>query len=346
MTIFQKTIFLIFTFLVYTAFAIAGEVGFVNSNIWVSNQTPLEGENLKLYSIVVNSDKRALEAEIIFYYNEQPIDSPISFTLNGDGKTDVFSKSWTAIHGNHEFKAVIQNAFFVDQGGNKTPAGLSVSGQTTHSVFVDIDSDGDEVGDQTEIDQGTNPNNPDTDEDGESDNDDPSPLNPKIFAGPDTDGDGIPDTIDTDCDNDGSYNWEEEEIGTKVCIYDTDKDGYSDKEDAYPLDPNKRERKETTTGIITDNSLNNTSLQQTTEEIDDNAINNDAQEAESTAVSSNSINTDNNEKILGAKAYLFQDKLNNIFSQGPGVVVILSGLAIISLIMAYLFFRLDHKKRT
>ncbi len=64
-----------------------------------------------------------------------------------------------------------------------------------------------------------------------------------IFVDQDTDGDGIPDSQDSDADNDGLSNTQEGTIGTNPLNVDTDGDGVNDKDDYYPLDP-KRSKKE------------------------------------------------------------------------------------------------------
>jgi surface protein len=117
-----------------------------------------------------------------------------------------------------------------------------------------LDTDGDGIGNNAD---------PDDDNDGLLDEEDPYPLDPNNQ--PDTDGDGIPDNIDPDDDNDGfsdlievtygtdplnplSYpvdtdkdglpDEEEVKIGTDPENPDTDGDGISDGQDAFPLDPN------------------------------------------------------------------------------------------------------------
>jgi outer membrane protein assembly factor BamB len=58
----------------------------------------------------------------------------------------------------------------------------------------------------------------------------------------DTDLDGTPNYADSDDDNDGLSDFEEVKLGTNPLLNDTDEDGYSDLDDAYPLDPNKWEK--------------------------------------------------------------------------------------------------------
>lgn len=216
----------------------AVKIGFVSNNIWLSAEHPLAGETIKIYSIIVNSDEKQVEGDILFYDNNIAISSPITFSLGAGGTSQVVSVNWGAVVGNHQFKAVISNAESVNADGSKTAVSGNVTSQT-EVVFVDVDSDGDGVPNQQEINAGTDPQNADTDGDGDGDGEDPAPLDSQIFNGPDTDKDGISDKVDSDIDNDGLYNWEEEKTGTNPAKYDTDGDGVSDKEDAYPIDGRK-----------------------------------------------------------------------------------------------------------
>jgi PKD repeat protein len=122
------------------------------------------------------------------------------------------------------------------------------------------DTDGDGYGDNPD---GNNPDRfpldptewSDLDRDGVGDNSDADPNNPENrgIIIKDTDGDGLADSweifyglnptnsSDSMIDSDGDLltNLEEFEIGTNPLDRDTDGDGYSDKIDAYPIDPHK-----------------------------------------------------------------------------------------------------------
>jgi len=228
-------------FCVSSCFA-ANAVGFVSSNIWVSDNQPLDGDQIRIYSVIVNDDDRELHGEVVFEDNGQAVSSNISFSLPGGETSQVVSVDWNAVYGQHQFKAVIQNAYFINSLGEQEAVDSNIMSQVTDIIFVDVDSDDDGVPDEEENDNGTDPNNPDTDGDGENDGDDPDPTDPGVFSGLDSDGDGVSDAADSDRDNDGLYNWEEEEIGTDPDKYDTDGDGCSDKADFYPLDSNKCEQ--------------------------------------------------------------------------------------------------------
>ena len=237
----KKIIFYLFllSLLICPSFVFAANVGFVSSNIWISDNNPIAGDLVKVYSVIVNDDVRKFKGQVEFYDNDILISNSIPFDLAGGESSQVISQEWMAIYGNHKFKAAIKNAYFEDNNGVQELVDISVLSQVTDIVFVDVDADSDGIPDSVEIAQGTDPKNVDSDGDGESDSIDPNPLDSKVFSSEDLDGDGVADTKDTDIDNDGLYNWEEETLGTDPMKYDTDHDGYSDKVDAFPLDPLK-----------------------------------------------------------------------------------------------------------
>lgn len=91
---------------------------------------------------------------------------------------------------------------------------------------------------------------PDRDGDGYLNDDDAFPDDPAAWN--DTDEDGMPDKLhglsttglieDDDIDGDGLDINEENKKRTNPFLWDTDGDGYNDKADDYPLDPNRHER--------------------------------------------------------------------------------------------------------
>ncbi|MBQ4400558.1 MAG: VWA domain-containing protein, partial [Synergistaceae bacterium] len=101
------------------------------------------------------------------------------------------------------------------------------------------DSDGDGLIDSLEYTFGTDPDDPDTDDDGLTDWEELNWLNYNPLA-KDTDGNGIPDG-DEDYDNDGLTNVQEGNYSTDMAAYDTDSDGLSDGDEVkvYGTDPTK-----------------------------------------------------------------------------------------------------------
>ena len=248
-----------FSFFLFCFFVLpvkAADIGFVKSNIWISDESPLEDDPTTIYAILVNSGSNAIEGSIRFLdtIDGGQIGNNISFTLSGGGTTSqVVSVDWQAIAGDHQFKAEIVSAEEIDGQGDRTAIDTSILSEVTGVVFVDVDTDEDGLPDTEDPDpndpdtdddgllDGSDPDplDSDTDDDGDPDGSDPDPTDPNVYSQPDTDGDGVPDNEDSDIDNDGLYNWTEDEIGTDKYKYDTDGDGVNDKDDSYPLDPNK-----------------------------------------------------------------------------------------------------------
>lgn len=179
----------------------AANPGFINTNIWLSNYQPVLNETINIYSIVVNDGKNSIFGELVFTDNDKVVGAGIPFELTGNGASRVVSASWTATAGSHRFRAVINKAFLVLADGTSQEMNGSILSQLTDEIFVDVDSDNDGVSDKQENEQGTSPNNPDTDGDGENDKVDPSPTDSKIFNGPDVDQDGIADAVDANIGN-------------------------------------------------------------------------------------------------------------------------------------------------
>ena len=238
---FLKFILLAGWFLAVPA-VLAANIGFVSSNIWLSDSELLVGDQVKIYSVIVNDSDEPLTGEMVFYDNNVAIGDALSFNLGAFGASKVISTDWSATFGEHRFKAEIVNAYSINNDGSQELLDESQMSQTTEITYVDVDTDSDKLPDKKEAEKGTDPNDPDSDGDGELDGIDPNPLDARVFAGSDADGDGQSDLVDSDIDNDGLFNWEEEILGTDPKKYDTDGDGVGDKDDFYPVDPSRWEK--------------------------------------------------------------------------------------------------------
>jgi hypothetical protein len=94
-------------------------------------------------------------------------------------------------------------------------------------IMVEPDADGDALSDAEELARGTDPYDPDTDDDG-------------LLDGTEVDtavGGGCPDPLDADSDNDTLADGAEVGGGTNPCNADTDGDGVTDDDDPLPTDP-------------------------------------------------------------------------------------------------------------
>ena len=118
---------------------------------------------------------------------------------------------------------------------------------TTYNFTTDLDTDGDDVGnnldddddddglgDAEETTAGSDPLDPDTDGDGTQDGTDAFPTD--VNEDTDTDGDDTGNNADTDDDNDGLSDTDEAAEGTNPLIPDSDGDGTNDGADAFPTD--------------------------------------------------------------------------------------------------------------
>ncbi len=149
------------------------------------------------------------------------------FLLRGD-QTESASATQTAEAALGEMVAATQTAAF-----NQTQAVLE----------GERDSDGDGLTDKQELEIGTDPNNPDTDDDGLSDGEEvlrrnTDPLNPDSDGDLLTDGAEVlehnTDPLNADTDSDQLRDGEEIQLGTDPRNPDTDSDGLQDGEESPP----------------------------------------------------------------------------------------------------------------
>ncbi|MEK7122853.1 MAG: fibronectin type III domain-containing protein, partial [Patescibacteria group bacterium] len=122
--------------------------------------------------------------------------------------------------------------------GNSVPS--NVKDVTTLVAGGGNDSDGDGISDEDERRNGTDPNDPDTDNDGLLDGNEDQNDNGTVDSGetdpndPDTDDDGLYDGTE-----DENTNGQVDDGETNPTNPDTDGDGLNDGDDPYPLDPNR-----------------------------------------------------------------------------------------------------------
>ena len=153
-----------------------------------------------------------------------------------------------------------QDMMVLDADCDGTPDNVQDTGNSGVNLTDIVDSDGDGVSDETEIEMGTDPNNPDSDGDGKPDgkedaDEDGVPDYVEIELGTDpnqadSNGDGIPDGQD-DTDGDGLNNSEEGVLGTSSESADSDGDGISDYLEVwvYGTDPTTPDQDEDSDGI-------------------------------------------------------------------------------------------------
>ena len=109
-------LFLIFSLIPFkNAFAQVPNVGFIPANIWYSKDPFVEGDKIKIYTLVYNPDVRELSCTVIFFD---------SATLLGTKDIKITAKSvkdvsidWTVTVGDHTIFAKIENAKFLTSTG-------------------------------------------------------------------------------------------------------------------------------------------------------------------------------------------------------------------------------------
>ncbi len=190
-----------------------------------------EGQNLTLNATVFNSGiASAQNARINITLDSALLNTTVRSIAIGANTT--VSLKWTATPGLHylNVSADPQNAIDESSEANNN-AGITFT--------VQLDNDGDGIGDPTD---------PDDDNDGWNDTQDAFPFDPEEWL--DTDGDGIGNNADSDDDNDGVPDtqdafpldpdeWSDldgDGIGDNSDP-DIDGDGVPNGQDAFPLDP-------------------------------------------------------------------------------------------------------------
>ncbi|MFH1188651.1 MAG: hypothetical protein V1652_02270 [bacterium] len=169
----------------------ASVIGFIPGNLWYSKEPFFAEEEIRIYSAVFNGGEATVSGTVEFFDNGVTISEAV-FPLLAKGSTAVVSVGWKAAAGSHRISAKIVALsgaeMSVDSLNNET-------GERT--IFVDRDTDKDKIGDEidtdddndgvpdiTELEQGTDPTNPDTDGDTILDGVDAFPLNAEIQSSP------------------------------------------------------------------------------------------------------------------------------------------------------------------
>lgn len=180
----------------------------------------LFGKTIRIYTTVQNNSAQDLFGVVKFYDEAEKRfigqDQPVSVLA---GKTDDVFVDWEAKNVGESLisvRVIPWNAEGDDPSNNKV----------TKSLYVDIDSDGDGVGNNEDIDD---------DNDGVPDREDAFPLNPNESK--DTDHDGLGDSADNDDDNDGVDDLKDLFPFDPNESVDSDGDGRGDNSDLFPDNP-------------------------------------------------------------------------------------------------------------
>lgn len=168
----KKTLLIVSCLIIFPGFVLAENInaGFV-SGIWYSKFPFFSGEDIKIYSAVQNYSGSSISGKV-FLYDFNDLIGETNFLVGNKEVIDV-GINWTATQGSHNFRLEI-----IGDDGE-----LISNSLTGRDVFVDLDTDRDEIGnredldddndglsDKTEILNGLDPLNVDSDGDGINDN--------------------------------------------------------------------------------------------------------------------------------------------------------------------------------
>lgn len=124
----QKGKIVLFLILFFTSFypiisfyriaeaATSENVGFVSTNIRYSKDPFMEGDKIKIYTLVINPDTRTFLGTVIFF-DKNTLLGTKSFSVPANGVKDIFI-DWTATAGDHLIYGKIENAKFLISKGN------------------------------------------------------------------------------------------------------------------------------------------------------------------------------------------------------------------------------------
>ncbi len=122
---------LIFFLLPIRSHAQTSNAGFVPGNIWYSSDQFEEGDKIKIYTVVFNSDTREFSGTVVFFDNNVFLGKK-DFVVPAEGVKEA-SIDWTITAGTHKIFGKIENAKFLISKGKYEEVYLAES-KTGESV--------------------------------------------------------------------------------------------------------------------------------------------------------------------------------------------------------------------
>ena len=198
-------------FLLLPAVASAAKVdlSITKADISFSKSVLVSGDHIRLYARVKNVGDEDIEGYVSFFQGSLPIGDSQVISVRSGGLAEEVFVDFTVPSGTFNIRAEIRGTDPQDQNAANDTA---ITGLFT--PIQDDDRDG-IANDKDNCSQKANADQVDTDKDGQG------------------------DACDDDDDNDGLTDDVEHELGTNPLKADTDGDGVSDKDDAFPRDPTK-----------------------------------------------------------------------------------------------------------
>lgn len=195
------------------AMAASGDLSISSDSVWLSDNTVVHGQTVKIYASVSNNSGNDLLGSVKFTNQttgEQiGSDQPVSVIT---GLTDTVFVDWTAYAGTYTVNVTL---YPWESNGDNTS-----NNSTSFTVTVDYDNDLDGVG---------NAQDPDDDNDDVPDTEDAFPFD--NTESEDTDEDGIGNNADLDDDNDGIADTDDELPEDATESSDSDGDGIGNNTD-------------------------------------------------------------------------------------------------------------------
>jgi len=224
------------SFFAYTETSFAKtDLSISDSDITFSKSEIFSGDTVRIYARVFNAGDNDVLGHVVFLNGNKKIADPQIVSLKPNTYDDVFI-DWKPTAGTYNIEAKIMEVNPKDDnlGNNET---------TKTNVFVDKDTDGDNIGDNEDADidgdgltndeektAGTNPLIIDSDSDKVNDKIDAFPLDKTEWH--DTNNNNIGDNKDPDADGDGLLNLDEiQNYGTNPLNSDSDSDNVPDKQE-------------------------------------------------------------------------------------------------------------------
>ncbi len=98
----------VFALLFAPTFACAASAaGFAPGSLWLSEQAPMAGDAVKVYTVLYDSGASPLSGDVQFNVDSGPLQT-VHFSL-APGETQIVSADWTASIGEHSFSAALEN---------------------------------------------------------------------------------------------------------------------------------------------------------------------------------------------------------------------------------------------
>lgn len=155
--------------------------GFVPANIWYSQDPFFGGDKIRIYTVVFNGSTEDIVGTVEFLNNGLVIGTT-DFSLASGGRARDAWVDWIAETGKNVTTARIVGVSAVGKDGKKRPITLANTETGQSERVVDIDTDGDDIGDIDDL-----------DDDGDTVNDIDEIRNSTDPLKKDTDGDGTGD---------------------------------------------------------------------------------------------------------------------------------------------------------